>query len=168
MQQGSMIHVSLVKIANSCLAYFNGSLDTVFGVVNRQEFEKRLHAHFNEPPKDDSPWYALRNTVYASGCKIIFARQTQPCTFADAQKQAWKYFENALSVHTELIYMHSDLLAIEALMAMVCHCGIGRQFSIRVLIDSHIGFLHRGTWQSSSRVHVGLKRISLGLVQGIA
>jgi hypothetical protein len=103
------------------MAYFEGCFDAVFGVVYRPEFEARLRAHFegNVPRDDDPAWYALRNTVYTSGCRQFLAN-THSTTFVDAQAQAWRYFENALDVHTELLYSPTGLLAVQALAAMVC------------------------------------------------
>jgi len=40
-------------------------------------------------------------------------------TFNEAQAELWKYFENYLSVHTELIYTPTGLTAVQALALMV-------------------------------------------------
>ncbi|KIV98021.1 hypothetical protein PV10_01714 [Exophiala mesophila] len=101
-------------------AYFDHCFEAVFGVVYRPEFEARLHAHFqNSAPSstDDVAWYALRNTVYAAGCRQILLKD-DITSYADAQAEASRYFENALSVHTDLIYGPSGLEAIRALVAM--------------------------------------------------
>ena len=68
--------------------------------------------------EDDASWFALRNTVYASGCRIVLSKQAS-VTFSEAQSQAWLYFENALSVHTELLYTPTGLTAVQALALMV-------------------------------------------------
>lgn len=39
--------------------------------------------------------------------------------FSEAQAQAWLYFENALSVHTDLLYTPTGLSAVQALALMV-------------------------------------------------
>ncbi|KAF2811865.1 uncharacterized protein BDZ99DRAFT_560399 [Mytilinidion resinicola] len=108
-------------------AYFEESLDKVFGVVHRPMFEARLQAHFQqENIEEDSAWYALRNTVYASGCKIVHTKEDRPNAFVEAQEKAWSYFENALSVHTDLIYMRTGLSAVQALLAMAFYTeGLG-------------------------------------------
>lgn len=64
-------------------------------------------------------WYALRNIIYATGCRIALGVGADSATFAEARNKAWGYFENALAIHTELIYAPSGLIAIQALMAMV-------------------------------------------------
>jgi hypothetical protein len=90
-------------------------------VVNRPAFEARLHAHYEQSGAfDDEPaWYALRNTVFASGCRLEMSKAEYGISFAEAQSHAWRYFENALSVHTELLYSQTSILAVEALCAMV-------------------------------------------------
>lgn len=103
-------------------AYFENSLDCIFGVVNRRVFENRLRATWAGTCSDDSAWYALRNTVYAAGCKILLT--TGNPSFAE--DLPWRYFENALSVHTDLLFLRSDITAIQALMQMAFYTeGLG-------------------------------------------
>ena len=106
-------------------AYFNESYDSTFGVVPRQEFEAQLRLQYETGATDDDDfaWYALRNTVYASGCRIVLSKR-QSTSFAEAQAHAWKYFEKALSVHWELLYSRTGLAAVQALAAMVGICDI--------------------------------------------
>lgn len=100
-----------------CIAYFEGSPETPFGIVNRLRFESRLQAHYQGSDSDDDPaWYALRNAVFASGCRVDLARTG---TFSEACQTSWGFFGNALSVHTELLYFRTSLLAIQALAVMV-------------------------------------------------
>ena len=92
--------------------------DTLFGLVYRPAFEERLHRHFEETIPDDPAWYAIRYVVYASGCRILLSKDPST-TFMETQQQAWKYFENALSVHTELLCTPPGLPAVQALTLMV-------------------------------------------------
>ena len=109
------------------LAYFENSFESMFGVVYRPEFEARLRIHFEEPgsSEDDPAWYALRNTVYAGGCRIVLSKGNH-ISFTDAENQGWKYFQNALSVHTDLLFAPTGLSAVRALAAMVsvCSCNL--------------------------------------------
>lgn len=102
-------------------AYFDGALDAIFSVISKSSFEDRLRAHFDTDPNSqaDASWYALRNIVYASGCRISLSDEAGPAAFAQSRLQSWGYYENALSVHTELIYASADLDAIRALLLMV-------------------------------------------------
>lgn len=98
-------------------AYFDGASDAVFGIVNRSWFENRLQSHLSNPRAEEDPaWYALRNAIYASGCRLELSKR---CTFREAYQAGWSFFENALSVHTELLYFRTSLLAVEALTVMV-------------------------------------------------
>jgi hypothetical protein len=108
----------------SGIAYFEDSYYAVFGVVERSTFEARLHLQHSQSSsyEDDISWFALRNTVFASGCRIVMSKDSAN-TFAEIQAQAWRYFENALSVHTDLLYTPTGLTAVEALALMVsCNC----------------------------------------------
>ena len=84
-------------------AYFEDCYDAVFGVVYRPVSEARLRSRFEQDisAEEDPLWCALRNTVYASGCRISLSKDLST-TFLDALVQAWQYFANALSVLTEL------------------------------------------------------------------
>jgi hypothetical protein len=59
----------------------------------------------------------LRKTVYASGCRIYLSKNSL-MSFTDIQNEAWGYFQNAMSVLTELLFTPSGLLAVRALVAM--------------------------------------------------
>lgn len=105
-------------------AYFEETSDTVFGLVCRPTFEARLRAHFKQAvqgaPEHDPSWYALRNVVYAAGCRSILSKE-HPTPFCVGQGHGWQYFQNALSVHTDLLYSRTNLMAVQALAAMVAH-----------------------------------------------
>lgn len=89
--------------------------------MDRPAFESRLRSYLEQKTTspDDPAWYALRHTVYASGCRITLSKLSSSTPFAEAQERAWQFFENALSVHTELLYCTTGLLAVQALAAMV-------------------------------------------------
>lgn len=89
--------------------------------MHRPTFEAHLRSHFEHrasAEEDDPSWYALRNTIYASGCRLFLAKD-HSTSFLDAQVQAWQYFENALSVITELEFSPTGLSAVQALTVMV-------------------------------------------------
>jgi hypothetical protein len=102
------------------IAYFEDCHYAAFGVVHRPTFEARLRSQFAQDAEfeDDVSWFALRNTVYASGCRVMLSKHAS-MTFLEAQAQAWLYFENALSVHTDLLYTPTGLAAVQALALMV-------------------------------------------------
>ncbi|OAL34609.1 hypothetical protein AYO20_06026 [Fonsecaea nubica] len=103
-------------------AFFDQGLDAIFGCIHRQAFEQKLRAQYESKlpsgPAQDAAWYALRNTVYAAGCRITLSEGAYPSAFFEARTQAWRYFENALSVHTDLVYGRSGITAIQALLSM--------------------------------------------------
>lgn len=92
----------------------------MFGIVDRPEFENHLRDRFRGDLTmgSDPAWYALRNCVYASGCRIYRAKDPS-VSFGEIQEEAWRYFQNALSVHGEVLLTCTDLLAVRSLLAMV-------------------------------------------------
>lgn len=55
--------------------------------------------------------------MYAAGCRQLRLKENYS-SYVDSQKEAFGYFHNALSVHTELIYGPSGLESVRALTAM--------------------------------------------------
>jgi hypothetical protein len=101
-------------------AYFEQSHDRICGVVYRPDFEARLRQHFENgcPINEDAAWYALRNAVYAEGCRSAGCKESGQ-NFSKIQAEAARYFENAVSVLTELLFTQSDLMAVQAVVVMV-------------------------------------------------
>jgi hypothetical protein len=88
------------------------------GLVQRGHFES-VRASSDRMTSSDPGWYALRNTVYAIGSRLALISEPLPASYLAARDTSWGYFENALSVHTELLYVRSDSTAVEALLLMV-------------------------------------------------
>jgi hypothetical protein len=102
---------------NVCLqAYFEETPEEAFGIVERASFEARLRAHFSGAMPDDKAWYALRNVLWASGCRIVLSRTA---SLRIAAQTAWPLFENALSAHTEILFTRSSMMGVQSLILMV-------------------------------------------------
>ncbi|KIV78617.1 hypothetical protein PV11_06251 [Exophiala sideris] len=100
-------------------AFFDHCFPSVFGIVHRPAFEARLNAHLHQGPSthDDVSWYALRNIVFAFGCRAILARD-KDVPFPTTLARAWSLFENAMSVHNDLLYTPTTVVAVQALALM--------------------------------------------------
>lgn len=103
--------------------YFERTPEAFFDVVDRVSFQTRLRAQFENSVQsaneDDAAWYALRNIVYAFGCRYELGKASYSSTFIEAQRGGWAYFENAMSRHTELTFCRSGIMAVQALAVMV-------------------------------------------------
>jgi hypothetical protein len=76
-----------------------------------------LAAHLAGTIDDPGPtWHALRNVVFASGCRIEMCRSR---SFQEAAKHAWGYFENALSVYARLLFFKTSITGVQVLTLMV-------------------------------------------------
>lgn len=112
--------------------------EAAMGVVYRPDFEDRLRAHFDQggaSSTDDVAWYALRNTVYASGCRQLLLKNGT-VTYAEAQRQASRLFENAVLVHTDLIYGPSGLEAARAIVAMTFYAETAADQGFEYMISA--------------------------------
>jgi hypothetical protein len=97
-------------------AYFDHALDAALGILNRSWFEEQLAAHLSGTLNDTSPtWHALRNVVYAAGCRI---ESSQSCSFQEASRRAWLYFENALAVYARLLFYKTSVTGVQVLTMM--------------------------------------------------
>ena len=102
------------------LAYFADAPEVVFGAVRRDLFQPRFEAHLAGSKKDNNPAiYAIRNAIFATGCRIKMAPVVG---YSKAAEMAMGWFENAMSVHTELLYMPTTIIAVTALVIMVRVC----------------------------------------------
>ncbi|PIB02544.1 hypothetical protein CB0940_00175 [Cercospora beticola] len=97
-------------------AYFSTALDASLGVLCRPWFERQLSAHLAGRLCDSGPaWHALRNVVYAAGCRIELSKSR---LFKEASQQAWLYFENALAVYARLLFYKTSIMGVQALTLM--------------------------------------------------
>ncbi|ORX96467.1 fungal-specific transcription factor domain-domain-containing protein [Clohesyomyces aquaticus] len=109
-------------------AYFENSYEAVFGIIHRPAFENRLRAffdHSNPEEANDSSWFALRNIIYAMGCRCTLASDPS-ISFVDANARAHQFFQNAMSVFTDMVFGHTGLTAVQALALMALFAeGLG-------------------------------------------
>ncbi|KAK4939633.1 hypothetical protein LTR10_020133 [Elasticomyces elasticus] len=104
-------------ISSNEIRFFEEALESALGIVHRPWFEMQLKSYFTGAINDVDPaWYALRNVVYAFGCRIQLAKCS---SFRDATQSAWVWFENALSVHTEVLYFRTSIVGVQALTLML-------------------------------------------------
>lgn len=93
------------------------SLDASLGILHRPWFEQQLSAHLAGTLDDPGPtWHALRNVVFAAGCRIEMSKSR---SFQKAAKHAWGYFENALSVYARLLFFKTSIMGVQVLTLMV-------------------------------------------------
>ncbi|KIW33838.1 uncharacterized protein PV07_00657 [Cladophialophora immunda] len=102
-------------------AFFDECAEGMIGLIHRPNFEARLRAQFEQgqpsSADQDPAWYALRNVVYATGWRLLSWKHRFR-GFRFDEGAGWKYFRNALSVHSELLYCRTSLMAIQALGSM--------------------------------------------------
>jgi hypothetical protein len=98
-------------------AYFDESVEATYQTIDRSDFFTKLKKHYEDSIYDVDPgWYALRNVVFASGCRITSSKSH---TWTEAQVLAKGYFDNALSVEADLLHGTRGIIAIQALLMMV-------------------------------------------------
>ena len=102
---------------NTWIDYFLETQDAAFGVVPRRWLEERLRYQLrSDMDSIDPSWYALRNMVYAHGCRIGQGRKAALGSDVD---DSWPWFANALSVLSQILCFRASLVAVQALVLMV-------------------------------------------------
>lgn len=77
---------------------------------------------------DDPSYYALRNIIWATGSRVVHAKTAN--SFSETWRTAWGWFENALSVHTEIIFLGSFMTVVQVLILMVRTFSLKRSSNI--------------------------------------
>lgn len=97
-------------------AYFS-TVQTIFPILDRAEFEAQLATHGIDPPAAMYSWNALLNAVLASGCRAALSDETAEA-FQASGREAWDYFQNALYYEAKINHGATDLSAVKALAVM--------------------------------------------------
>lgn len=148
-------------------AYFTDTVEGLHALIHRPQFEARLKAHFNQPvpppPGQDPAWYALRNVIYAFGWRSL-SRHTRTSGFRYDDGEGWKYFSNALSVQSQLVYCRTGLMGVQALVTMVRTLPRLLKCVYYLLMTSleHVRGRHR---HSFAGVHVVIEQCEASRVQ---
>lgn len=98
-------------------AYFS-TVQTIFPVVDPAVFEGMLAQWYEQPARQNDSWKALLNTVLASGCRAALSNGTAS-GFRASSNASWGFFQNALNYEPKLVHRATDLLSVQALVAMV-------------------------------------------------
>lgn len=155
-------------------AFFEETPEAALGIVRRSCFESRLRSFYKSSQGDDNfSWCAMRNIIFAYGCRVVLSKTA---SYSEAQQESWSYFENALSVHTEILCFRTSVMGAQALTLMVislsqysykfarltrerltlrklCHADWYNTYSLRLHIDLHVdrgcirSHLHPGSCQ---------------------
>jgi hypothetical protein len=109
-------------------AFYKNCWEADLGIIDRIDFETLLKAHYtNRPLQDKSSWTALRNMVFACGYRSILAKDPA-ISFVMTQAKAGRFFNNALSVFTRLLFHPpSSLMAVRAITLMVWEILVMKQ-----------------------------------------
>ncbi|KAI5792464.1 fungal-specific transcription factor domain-containing protein [Peziza echinospora] len=97
------------------------NFNNLFPLFHKPTFEYLLDKHYSDDPTIDSGWYAAFNMVLAISCRL---RISHPVAVDSAMApwvgidQSSNYFQNAAGVMPELLLRNSDLLTIQAILAM--------------------------------------------------
>ncbi|KEF55737.1 uncharacterized protein A1O9_08487 [Exophiala aquamarina CBS 119918] len=97
-------------------AFFEETPEAALGIVQRSCFESRLRSFYKSSKNEDNfSWFAMRNIIFAYGCRVV---SSKTASYSEAQQESWSYFENALSVHTEILCFRTSVMGAQALTLM--------------------------------------------------
>jgi hypothetical protein len=114
-----------LNVANNVASGFFDTFNAVFPLLDRQAFNENYQFQYSGMPVGGPAWYAVLNVVLCLGSMICHAHsQDNPelsCLYGDefTEKRGWKYFRNACSCFTDLMFQDCNLMAIQAICGMV-------------------------------------------------
>jgi hypothetical protein len=98
-------------------AYFS-TVQVIFPILDRDVFLAQLAAvRAGQAPASTYSWQALYSAVLASGCRATLSEETAEA-FKTSGREAWGYFQNALSFESRILHGATDLMAIQAVAVM--------------------------------------------------
>ncbi|EPS44284.1 hypothetical protein H072_1723 [Dactylellina haptotyla CBS 200.50] len=95
--------------------YFS-TVNLLFPLYHQETFESMLEEHYSDNPPKGSGWFASLSMVLAMGSRIRGSKLKTPS--ADEESRGWKLFQNAMCLYPVLTLQNTDILSIQALLAM--------------------------------------------------
>lgn len=94
-------------------------------IIREARFRDQCEKYWSDPSGHDTTWYALYNVILALGCRACISCGT-PKSFLESEKEAWAYFDNTISVQSDLMYQKTSLQAVQTFALMTVFAqGVG-------------------------------------------
>ncbi|KAL9085282.1 MAG: hypothetical protein Q9159_004791 [Coniocarpon cinnabarinum] len=100
---------------DSLIHDFFDSFNITFPLYHEPTFWWLLDRQYSADPYEGSGWWASLNVALAIAYRI---RVIKNLSLGDDDAKAWTHFRNCLAVHSELTLRNSDLLSVQAMIAM--------------------------------------------------
>lgn len=95
--------------------YFR-TVNRLFPLYHEATFMRLVEWQYTQQTCDDAARWASINIILSLAYEYRFSNSLKP---EKDRERAWLYFNNALSVFTELTFRRTDLLSVQALLGMV-------------------------------------------------
>lgn len=102
--------------ALSLLKDFFDHFNCIFPLFHEPTFMHLVARNYSRNPYQGSGWWASLNVALAIAHRLRIVSNLLP---PDDDQKAWAYLKNAMAVLTELTMRNTDLLSVQALLAMV-------------------------------------------------
>ena len=99
----------------SLIRDFFDSFNITFPLFHEPTFWWLVDKQYSSEPYQGSGWWASLNIALAISYRV---RVVKNLSLGDDDAKAWAFFRNCLAVHTELTLRNTDLLSVQALVAM--------------------------------------------------
>lgn len=103
------------EVCLSLLSDFFEYFNHMVPLFHEPTFMHLVDKQYSDDPYEASGWWASLNVSLALACRIRCMRSSDPA-LDDAN--GWAYFKNSLGVYSELTMRNTDLLSVQALIAM--------------------------------------------------
>ncbi|KAF8470584.1 fungal-specific transcription factor domain-containing protein [Kalaharituber pfeilii] len=154
--------------AQALIMDFFVNFNNLFPLFHRPTFEYLFERNYSDNPPTDSGWYAAFNMVLAIACRLRISHpgpaDNEIAPWVGVER-SWLYFQNAAGVLTELLLRNSDLMTIQAILAMSLFMqGTANPqpsyflLAAAVRLSNSIGMHRRGNWFGLNPVEVEQRR----------
>ena len=121
----------------SSLDFFD-SYNSIFPLFDRGVFDKSYDLQYSGNPPSGPAWYACLNIVLCIGCLLFQVRPQGEPNNSPGDLNWKKYFRNASSCFTDLLFEDGSLQAIQAIVGMVSILGlICTQINVFIRLSSN-------------------------------
>jgi hypothetical protein len=122
--------------ALSLLKDYFENFNCMFPLFHQPTFMHLVERQYSSDPYEGSGWWACLNCALAFAHRLRVMSNLVP---AEEDEKAWAYLKNAMGVFTELTMRNTDLMSVQALLAMAMfHQGTPNPQPTYILISSAV------------------------------
>lgn len=148
-------------VADHYVQYYFNSYNSIFPLFDRGVFDKSYDLQYSGNPPSGPAWYACLNIVLCIGCLLFRVRPQGEPNNSPGELDWKKYFRNASSCFTDLLFEDGSLQAIQAIVGMAVVQQISLQPQAVYILTAAAGRLVHGIGLHRNFNDLGLSQVEI-------